>query len=475
MFTEEDVDALCTMDDFGGSYCWWRCPDTSITSGSWIDVAIATTLTCIVGTVLYIVWTRSDARQHEEERECVQAQDMTSTPVSSLATRQHETVAEDLQYTIRQEVREYLYRYIQQLDHQLSSTMMDEGSSPVPSTEPQSVSSSPSGGKRVLVTGGAGFVGSHLVDRLMMDGHSVIVVDNLFTGRKENLERWLSHRDFTFLLHDVIHPLYLEVDEIYHLACPASPPHYQYNPIKTIKTNVQGTLNMLGLAKRVGARILLTSTSEVYGDPTVHPQPESYWGNVNPIGPRACYDEGKRVAETMMYAYHHQEDVEIRVARIFNTFGPRMREDDGRVVSNFIVQGIHGEPLTIYGDGTNTRSFQYIDDLVDGLVRLMQHPSHTKPVNIGNPEEFTMYELAVMVKEMTRSTSPIIYMDAVTDDPTQRQPDITVAWETLGWKPKTKVRQGLQRTIDYFASRYDAHATTATTTRTMDDNDDEEE
>lgn len=305
--------------------------------------------------------------------------------------------------------------------------------------------------KRVLVTGGAGFVGSHLVDRLMNEGHSVIVVDNLFTGSKQNLERWWNHPHFTFLLHDIIHPIYLEVDEIYHLACPASPPHYQYNPIKTIKTSVLGTLNMLGLAKRVGARILLTSTSEVYGDPTVHPQPESYWGNVNPIGPRACYDEGKRIAETMMHAYHHQEGVDIRIARIFNTFGPRMRENDGRVVSNFILQALHHQPLTIYGDGSHTRSFQYVDDLVEGLVRLMHcHPSYIFPVNLGNPEEYTIYDFAVMIKEMTQSESPIVHMDATTDDPTQRRPDITVAKRELDWSPNVCVRDGLRATIDYF-------------------------
>ena len=302
---------------------------------------------------------------------------------------------------------------------------------------------------RILVTGGSGFVGSHLVDRLMMEGHSVVVIDNMFTGRKKNIAQWQGHPNFQLMIHDVIEPIYLEVDQIYHLACPASPPHYQYNPIKTIKTSTEGTLNMLGLAKRVKARMLLTSTSEVYGDPEIHPQKESYWGHVNPIGPRACYDEGKRVAETMMYAYETQSKVDVRVARIFNTFGPRMHPNDGRVVSNFIIQALQGKDITIYGEGLQTRSFQFVDDLVEGLFRLM-NSNYSQPVNIGNPEEFTVKKFAMLVKEITNSNSSVQFLASTKDDPKQRKPDIGLATEKLGWFPRVPVRVGLGKTIAYF-------------------------
>ena len=302
---------------------------------------------------------------------------------------------------------------------------------------------------RILVTGGAGFVGSHLVDKLMLQGHIVYVVDNYFTGRKGNVEQWVGHPNFQIIIHDVVESIYLEVDRIYHLACPASPPHYQYNPIKTIKTSTEGTLNMLGLAKRVKARMLLTSTSEVYGDPEVHPQKETYWGNVNPIGPRACYDEGKRVAETMMYAYHSQSHVDVRVARIFNTFGPRMHPNDGRVVSNFIIQALQGKDITIYGDGSQTRSFQFVEDLVDGLISLMEG-SYTGPVNLGNPDEYTIKDFAVMIKDITQSSSDIKHLEATQDDPRKRKPDITLAKTELGWSPRHAVRDGLRETVNYF-------------------------
>lgn len=302
---------------------------------------------------------------------------------------------------------------------------------------------------KILVTGGAGFVGSHLVDKIMMQGHEVIVLDNFFTGQKKNIEHWLQHPNFSLLVHDVIDPLMLEVDQIYHLACPASPPHYQYNPVKTIKTSTMGTINMLGLAKRVRAKMLLTSTSEVYGDPEVHPQPESYWGNVNTIGPRSCYDEGKRVAETMMYAYRNQNQVEIRVARIFNTFGPRMHPNDGRVVSNFIIQALQNKPLTIYGDGTQTRSFQYVSDLVNGLYALM-NSDYDLPVNLGNPDEYNVADFAKYVKELAKSDSEIVFLEKSQDDPTQRKPVIKTAKEKLGWEPKVTVKEGLKKAIDYF-------------------------
>ncbi|CBI16166.3 hypothetical protein AAG906_032019 [Vitis piasezkii] len=296
---------------------------------------------------------------------------------------------------------------------------------------------------RILVTGGAGFIGSHLVDKLMEnEKNEVIVADNYFTGSKDNLKKWIGHPRFELIRHDVTEPLLIEVDKIYHLACPASPIFYKHNPVKTIKTNVIGTLNMLGLAKRVGARILLTSTSEVYGDPLEHPQTESYWGNVNPIGVRSCYDEGKRVAETLMFDYHRQHGIEIRIARIFNTYGPRMNIDDGRVVSNFIAQALRGEPLTVQAPGTQTRSFCYVSDMVDGLIRLMEG-ENTGPINIGNPGEFTMLELAETVKELINPEVVIKMVDNTPDDPRQRKPDISKAKELLGWEPKIKLRDGL--------------------------------
>jgi UDP-glucuronate decarboxylase len=308
--------------------------------------------------------------------------------------------------------------------------------------------------KRILVTGGAGFLGSHLCDRLVAMGHDVICLDNLFTSQKSNIEHLLDHKNFEFIRHDVTEPIMLEVDEIFNLACPAAPGHYQYNPIKTMKTSVLGAMNMLGLAKRVGAKIFQASTSEVYGDPDVHPQPESYRGNVNPIGTRACYDEGKRAAETLFFDYHRQNKVNIRVVRIFNTYGPRMHPYDGRVVSNFIRQAIAGEPITIYGEGTQTRSFCYVDDLLDGFLALMNAPNEvTGPVNIGNPGEFTIRELAEMTVELSGSKSTIIKARPLpADDPLQRKPDITLARAKLGWEPKIPLREGLARTIAYFKS-----------------------
>ncbi|KAJ4911052.1 UDP-glucuronic acid decarboxylase 3 [Raphanus sativus] len=296
---------------------------------------------------------------------------------------------------------------------------------------------------RILISGGAGFIGSHLVDKLMEnEKNEVVVADNYFTGSKDNLKKWIGHPRFELIRHDVTEPLLLEVDRIYHLACPASPIFYKYNPVKTIKTNVMGTMNMLGLAKRVGARILLTSTSEVYGDPLIHPQPESYWGNVNPIGVRSCYDEGKRVAETLMFDYHRQHGIEIRIARIFNTYGPRMNIDDGRVVSNFIAQALRGEALTVQKPGTQTRSFCYVSDMVDGLIRLMEGDD-TGPINIGNPGEFTMVELAETVKELINPSIEIKMVENTPDDPRQRKPDISKAKQVLGWEPKVKLREGL--------------------------------
>ncbi len=303
---------------------------------------------------------------------------------------------------------------------------------------------------RTLVTGGAGFLGSHLCDRLIKDGHDVICMDNYFTGRKRNVLHLIGNPNFELVRHDVTEPFMFEVDQIFNLACPASPPHYQHNPIKTTKTSVLGALHCLGLAKRVGARVFQASTSEVYGDPEIHPQTESYKGSVNPIGIRACYDEGKRVAETLFFDYHRQHGVEIRVARIFNTYGPRMLPDDGRVVSNFIVQALRGEDLTIYGDGTQTRSFCYADDLIEGFIRLMNHDEITGPVNLGNPGEFTMLELAEQILKKVGGKSKLTFHPLPGDDPKQRCPDITLATQELGWKPKLSLDEGLNPTIDYF-------------------------
>jgi UDP-glucuronate decarboxylase len=313
--------------------------------------------------------------------------------------------------------------------------------------------------KKILVTGGAGFLGSHLIDRLMERGDDVVCVDNYFTGTKRNIEQWIGHPRFELLRHDVTFPLYVEVDQIFNLACPASPIHYQHDPVQTTKTSVHGAINMLGLAKRVKARIFQASTSEVYGDPAVHPQVESYWGNVNPIGPRSCYDEGKRCAETLFFDYHRQHKLDIRVARIFNTYGPRMHPNDGRVVSNFIVQALRGENITIFGNGSQTRSFCYVDDLIDGILRFMDLPSGPEgqpgppgPINIGNPVEFSMLELANMVIELTGSKSQIIHLPLPQDDPLQRKPDISLAKQYLKWNPEIQVREGLSKTITYFAS-----------------------
>lgn len=315
---------------------------------------------------------------------------------------------------------------------------------------------------RILVTGGAGFIGSHLCERLLRDGHHVICLDNFFTGRRDNVMHLLNEPGFELVRHDVVEPLLLDVDQIFNLACPASPVHYQYNPVKTVKSNVLGALNMLTLAKRQGARILQASTSEVYGDPSVHPQPESYWGNVNPIGPRSCYDEGKRVAETLMMDFHREHRVDIRIARIFNTYGPRMLEADGRVVSNFIVQALRGEPLTIYGDGSQTRSFCFVSDLIEGLVRLMNTQGANQPVNLGNPVEFTMRELAHEVAELCGRETAVVMQPLPQDDPRQRKPDITRAREWLGWEPTIQLREGLQRTIAFFRERRRRHSETAT-------------
>ncbi len=305
--------------------------------------------------------------------------------------------------------------------------------------------------KRILVTGGAGFVGSHLCERLLNEGNEVFCLDNFFTGQKQNIIHLLSHPYFELIRHDVTVPFFIETDEIYNLACPASPVHYQYNPIKTTKTSVMGAINMLGLAKRVNAKVLQASTSEVYGDPKVHPQPESYWGNVNPIGERSCYDEGKRVAETLFMDYHKQNNVKIKIIRIFNTYGPRMHPDDGRVVSNFIVQALQNKNITVYGQGQQTRSFQYVDDLVEGMIRLMATPDDfTGPVNIGNPGEFTIMQLAEKIIQLTGSKSKVIKMPQPPDDPMMRKPDIAVAKKELGWQPTVQLEEGLQKTISYF-------------------------
>lgn len=305
--------------------------------------------------------------------------------------------------------------------------------------------------KKVLITGGAGFLGSHLCEKLLNQGHEVVCLDNYFTGQKQNVVHLLKNPFFELIRHDVTMPFFIEVDEIYNLACPASPIHYQYNPIKTVKTSVMGAINMLGLAKRIRAKVLQASTSEVYGDPEIHPQTEGYWGHVNPIGPRSCYDEGKRVAETLFVNYHKQNKVRIKIIRIFNTYGPRMHPNDGRVVSNFIVQALKGNDITIYGDGTQTRSFCYVDDLLEGMVRLMNsREDFTGPVNIGNPGEFTMIELAEKVLQLTASKSKLIHMPLPADDPLQRKPDITIAKKELGWEPTIPLEEGLKRTIEYF-------------------------
>ena len=313
--------------------------------------------------------------------------------------------------------------------------------------------------KRILVTGGAGFLGSHLCERLLKEGHDVLCVDNYFTGRRDNIVHLLDRPHFEVMRHDVTFSLYVEVDEIYNLACPASPVHYQFDPVQTTKTSVHGAINMLGLAKRVKAKILQASTSEVYGNPTEHPQSESYWGSVNPIGPRSCYDEGKRCAETLFFDYHRQHRLRIRVARIFNTYGPRMLPNDGRVVSNFIVQALKGEPITVYGDGSQTRSFCYVDDLIDGLIRLMAAPDDvTGPVNIGNPGEFTILQLAEKVVAKTGSRSKIVFNSLPQDDPRQRCPDITLAQKVLGWRPTVQLDEGLDKTIAYFAAQLRSNA-----------------
>lgn len=305
--------------------------------------------------------------------------------------------------------------------------------------------------KRILVTGGAGFIGSHLCERLLQEGHEVLCVDNFFTGTKQNIVHLMDNPYFEIIRHDIRFPLYVEVDEIYNLACPASPIHYQKDPVQTIKVSVLGSINMLGLAKRLRIKILQASTSEVYGDPEVHPQPETYWGNVNPIGPRACYDEGKRCAETLFFDYHRQHGIKIKVVRIFNTYGPRMHPNDGRVVSNFIVQALRNEPITVYGDGTQTRSFCYVDDMVEGIINMMNSPDDfIGPVNLGNPEEYRIIDLARKIIDLTGSKSKIIFKPLPKDDPKRRRPDITLAKEKLSWEPKTSLEEGLQKTIEYF-------------------------
>ena len=306
--------------------------------------------------------------------------------------------------------------------------------------------------KRIIVTGGAGFIGSNLCDRLINEGHEILCVDNFFSGRKENIAHLLDNPNFEHIRHDITFPLYLEADIIFHLACPASPVHYAHDPVQTVKTNVHGAINMLGLAKRLGVPIFQASTSEVYGDPEIHPQTEDYWGNVNPIGPRACYDEGKRCAETLFFDYHRQHGIEIKVARIFNTFGPRMRIDDGRVVSNFIVQALRNEDITIYGDGTQTRSFCYIDDMVEGIIKFVGLDNDfTGPLNLGNPDEYAIQQLAEIILELTNSKSKLVYKYLPSDDPKRRKPDITLAKKKLSWEPKTTLKDGIQQTISYFS------------------------
>jgi len=306
--------------------------------------------------------------------------------------------------------------------------------------------------KRILITGGAGFIGSHLCERLLNDGYEILCLDNFFTGFRRNIRHLMDNHKFELIRHDITQSILLEVDQIYHLACPASPVHYQYNPVKTIKTNVMGTINMLGLAKRVKARILQASTSEVYGDPKIHPQKEDYWGNVNPIGVRSCYDEGKRVAETLMMDYYRQNGVDIKIVRIFNTYGPRMAPNDGRVVSNFIIQALKGEDITVFGDGQQTRSFCFIDDLIEGLINMMNKENFIGPVNLGNPSEFTIFELANKIIDLTRPNSKIVFKPLPEDDPAQRKPDITLAKQELGWNPSISLEAGLIKTVEYFDS-----------------------
>lgn len=387
----------------------------------------------------------SNAMQLPKAQRSIVVMDAPEAPTNNIRRKLEEVVVQDQDPPQTQEDEEAQKRIIEQYAL-LSSQSVPTSTTPHVMKTPKLPDSKR---MKIMVTGGAGFVGSHLVDKLMQEGHEVIVVDNFFTGQKKNIEHWAHHPNFSVVTHDVTEPIMLEVDQIYHLACPASPPHYQYNPVKTIKTSTMGTINMLGLAKRVKARMLLTSTSEIYGDPKVTPQPETYWGNVNTIGPRSCYDEGKRVAETMMYSYRNQNSVEVRVARIFNTFGPRMHPNDGRVVSNFIIQSLQGKDMTIYGEGNQTRSFQYVSDLVDGLHALM-NGDYDQPVNLGNPDEYTISKFAEYIKEMTNSTSEIKKLEKSQDDPQQRKPDITVAKRELDWEPKKTVQEGLKLTIAYF-------------------------
>uniref|UniRef100_A0A1B6DQ87 UDP-glucuronic acid decarboxylase 1 n=1 Tax=Clastoptera arizonana TaxID=38151 RepID=A0A1B6DQ87_9HEMI len=402
-------------------------------------------LSCIVVLLLYKNWVQTEELVDSELNENVEKQilkemSFEATPIQQNMLYVKKNVINDNDVNGLEEAKEK----IRQLEAKL--LMLDAR---IPRAFPDVKHLSYRSKKRILVTGGAGFVGSHLVDRLMMMGHEVIVVDNFFTGRKSNLEHWTGHENFELIHQDIVNPLFIEVDEIYHLASPASPPHYMFNPVKTIKTNTIGTINILGLAKRVKARVLIASTSEVYGDPEVHPQPETYWGHVNPIGPRACYDEGKRVAETLSYAYAKHDKVDVRVARIFNTFGPRMHMDDGRVVSNFILQALRNETLTVYGHGNQTRSFQYVSDLVDGLIALMAS-NYTLPVNLGNPTEQTIKEFALIIKSLVGRHNPIQLTAAVEDDPQRRKPDISRARKYLNWEPKVPLIKGLQKTIAYF-------------------------